>query len=101
MSVTMIVRRKADHQDVRLVPLRTEGIALLKKHGAISHSYGYYHSGAHAGEMFVAVRYPDLAAQERAMQAMSRDVDWQRVSDELEKIAPLQELYLIVITEEQ
>jgi hypothetical protein len=55
MSVTMIVRRKADHQDVRLVPLRREGIALLKKHGAISHSYGYYHSGAHAGQMFVAV----------------------------------------------
>jgi hypothetical protein len=51
--------------------------------------------------MFVAVGYPDLATQERAMQAMSQDVDWQRVAGELEKIAPLQEMYLTVITEEQ
>ena len=30
-SVTITVRRKADHQAVRLVPLRREGIALLEK----------------------------------------------------------------------
>jgi len=35
------------------------------------------------------------------MQAMSQDVDWQRVSGELGNIAPLQELCLSVITEEQ
>ena len=73
MPVTMIVRRKADHQDVRLVPLRREGIALLKKHGAISHSYGYYHSGAHAGQMFVAVGYPDLATQDRPASGVVSD----------------------------
>jgi hypothetical protein len=45
MSVTMIVRRKADHQDVRLVPLRREGIAFLKK---VSGS-GPTHCGAMRG----------------------------------------------------
>jgi hypothetical protein len=34
------------------------------------------------------------------MQGMSQDGDWQRVADELEKIAPIQESYVNVITEE-
>jgi L-rhamnose mutarotase len=101
MSVRMIVRRKAEYRDARLVPLRKEGIALLKKHGATSHSYGYYHSGPHAGQMFVLIDYPDLTAHERAMADMKKDADWQRVANELEKIAPLQELSLAVITEQQ
>jgi L-rhamnose mutarotase len=101
MTVKMIVRRKADYQDARLVPLRREGITLLKKHGATSHSYGYYHSGPHAGQMFVVIDYPDVAAHERAMASMQQDVDWQRVASELEKLAPLQELSVAVITEQQ
>jgi hypothetical protein len=100
MTVNMIVRRKASYQDSRLVPLRNEGIALLKKHGAISHRFGYYHSGVHAGEIVVVVTYPDLDAHQRAMQGMSQDADWQRVAAEIEKIAPLQESYVTVITEE-
>jgi hypothetical protein len=100
MTVNLIVRRKASYQDVRLVLLRKEGIALLKKHGAISHRFGYYHSGAHAGEILVVVSYPDMETHQRAMQGMSQDADWQRVAAEIEKIAPLQESYLTVITEE-
>jgi len=100
MTVNLIVRRKASYQDVRLVPLRQEGIALLKKHGAISHRFGYYRSGAHAGEILVVVSYPDMETHQRAMQGMSQDADWQRVAAEIEKIAPLQESYLTVITEE-
>jgi hypothetical protein len=61
MSANVIVRRKADYQDARLVPLRKE---VLKKHGATSHSCGCYHSGAHAGQMFVVVGCPDLATHE-------------------------------------
>ena len=101
MAVKMIIRRKAEYQDARLEPLRREGVPLLKKHGATSHSYGYYHSGPHAGQMFVLVDYPDLAAHERAMAGMKQDADWQRVANELEKIAPLQELSVAVITEQQ
>jgi hypothetical protein len=101
MPVNMVVRRRADYQDGRLVPLRKEGISLLKKHGAVSHKFGYYHSGANTGEIIVVVGYPDLATHERAMQGMSRDPDWQRVAAEIEKIAPLQEMYVTVITEEQ
>jgi hypothetical protein len=101
MSVDMIVRRNGDYKDDRLIPLRREGIGLLKKHGAISHRFGFYHSGPHAGQMYVAVGYPDVATQERAMKGMSDDPDWKRVAGEIEKLAPLQESYITVITEEQ
>lgn len=101
MPVDMVVRRKGNYQDARLQPLRQEGIALLKKHGAGSHRFGFYHSGAHAGQIFVVIGYPDLATHERAMQGMSQDADWKRVAGEFEKVAPLQETYLTVITEEQ
>jgi branched-chain amino acid transport system substrate-binding protein len=101
MAVNMIVRRKGDYQDDRLRPLRNEGIALLKKHGALSHRFGFYHSGAQAGQIFIAIGYPDLATHERAMQGMSQDADWKRVAGEIEKIAPLQETYLTVTTEDQ
>jgi hypothetical protein len=101
MAVDMLVRRKANYQDARLVPLRKEGISLLKKHGAISHRFGYYHSGPHGGQMYVVVGYPDLAAHERAMKSMAQDADWQKVAAAIETIAPLQEMSVTVITEEQ
>jgi hypothetical protein len=101
MFVDMIVRRIADYQDARLIPLRKEGVSLLKKHGAVSHRFGYYHSGPHTGQMYVVVGYPDLATHERAINGMSQDADWQRVAGEIEKIAPLQEMSLTVITDEQ
>ena len=49
MPVCMIVRRKGDHRDDRLRPLRKEGITLLKKHGAVSHRFGFYQSGPTRG----------------------------------------------------
>lgn len=101
MTVNMVVRRKGDYQDARLLPLRNEGVALLKKHGALSHRFGFFHSGAHAGQMLVVVGYSDLATHKRAMHGMAQDADWKRVADEIEKIAPLQETYLTVVTEEQ
>ena len=60
--------RRRPPADARLIPLRKEGIALLKKHGAVSHRFGFYHSGAHAGQILVVVGYPDVATHERAMQ---------------------------------
>jgi hypothetical protein len=42
-----------------------------------------------------------MATHERAMQSMSHDANWQRVAGEIEKIAPLQEMYLTVITGQQ
>ena len=101
MAVEMIVRRTGDYRDARLVPLRSKGVALLKKHGAISHKFGYYHSGSHAGRIHVAIGYPDVAAHERAMQGMSQDPEWSKVAAELEGIAPLEESYLAIVTEEQ
>jgi hypothetical protein len=35
MAVDMIVRRNGNYSDPRLIPLRKEGVTLLKKHGAV------------------------------------------------------------------
>ena len=100
MPLDMVVRRKGDYQDPRLSLLRKQGVPLLKKHGAASHRFGFYHSGAHAGQIFIVIGYPDVATHERAMKGMSQDADWKRVAEEVEKIAPLQETYVTIITEE-
>jgi len=101
MTVNMIIRRKGDHEDPRLEALRQEGVPLLMKHGALSHRFGYYQSGAHAGQILIVLSYPDLAAHERAMKSMASDPDWTRVSAAVDAIAPLQESYLTVVTEER
>jgi hypothetical protein len=101
MTINMVVRRAGNYEDTRLEPLRRQGVALLKKYGAVSHRFGYYHSGAHAGQILVVITYPDLVTHERAWKGMSEYADWKRVAGEIEKIAPLQESYLTVITEEQ
>ena len=102
MAINMVVRRTGDYKDTRLEVLRKQGVPILKKHSAVSHEFGYYHSGTHAGEIFIVIiAYPDLATHERAMKSMSEDADWKRVVGEIEKIAPLQDSYLTVVTEEQ
>ena len=58
MTVNMIIRRKGDHEDPRLEALRKEGVPLLMKHGAQSHRFGYYQSGAHAGQILIVLSYP-------------------------------------------
>jgi hypothetical protein len=101
MPINMVVRRRGDYRDPQPELLRKQGVPLLKKYGAVAHRFGYYHSGVHAGQIFIAITYPDLATHERAWQGMSRDADWQRVVGEIEKIAPLQDSYLTVVTEER
>jgi hypothetical protein len=101
MSVDMIVRRKGDYQDPKLMALRAEGVPLLMKYGAVSHRIGAYHSGPHAGQMYVVIGFPDVATQERVMQRLSEDPDWIRVGGEIEKLAPLLEVSVAVVTEEQ
>lgn len=101
MSVDMIVRRNGDYRDPRLVALRKEGVPLLKKHGAISHRIGAYLSGPYAGQMYVVIGYPDVATQEQALQEMSNDPDWKRVGGEIETLAPMLEVCVAIVAEEQ
>jgi hypothetical protein len=101
MSVDMIVRRNGDYRDPRLVALRGKGVPLLKKHGAISHRIGAYHSGPYAGQMYIVIEYPDLATLEQAMQKMQNDPEWKTVGDEVEKLAPLLEASVAIVAEEQ
>jgi hypothetical protein len=86
MAVNMVVRRKGDYKDPQLALLRGQGVPLLKKYGAVAHSFGYYHSGAHAGHIFIVITYPDLATHERAWQGMAGD------ADETHRIDPTRQL---------
>jgi hypothetical protein len=101
MSVDMIVRRNGDYRDPRLVALRKEGVPLLKKHGAVSHRIGVYHSGPYAEQMYVVIGYPDVTTQEQALQKMSNDPEWKRVGGEIEKLAPMLEISVAIVAEEQ
>jgi hypothetical protein len=101
MSVDMIVRRNGDYRDPRLVALRREGVPLLKKHGAISHKIGAYHSGPYTGQMYVVLGYPDVPTQQQALQKMANDPDWKRIGDEIEKLAPILEVSVATVAEEQ
>jgi hypothetical protein len=101
MPVDMVVRRNGDYRNPRLIALRGEGIPLLKKYGALSHRIGAYHSGPYAGQMYVVISFPDVATHEQAMQRLSDDPDWRRVGGEVEKLAPLLEISVAVVTEEQ
>jgi hypothetical protein len=101
MPVDMIVRRNGDYRDPRLVALRGEGVPLLKKHGAVSHRIGAYHSSPYAGQMYVVIGYPDVATQEQALQKMSNDSNWKRVGGEIEKLAPMLEISVAIVAEEQ
>jgi hypothetical protein len=100
MAINMVIRRTGNPEDTQLQQLRKEGTAILKKHGAVSHKFGFYHSGPYVGQILVVLTYPDLASHARAMQGMSEDVDWKRIVGEVDKIAPMQESYLTV-TEDQ
>jgi hypothetical protein len=100
MSVDMIVRRNGDYQDPRLLAVRKEGVPLLKKHGAVSHRIGAYHSGPHAGQKYVVIGFPDVVTQQQAIQKMSNDPDWKRVGDEIEKLAPMLEISVAIVAEE-
>jgi hypothetical protein len=101
MTVDMIVRRNGDYRAPRLVALRGEGVPLLKKHGAVSHRIGAYHSGPCVGQMYLVIGYPDVATQEQALQKMSNDPDWKRVGGEIEKLAPMLEISVAIVAEEQ
>ena len=94
-------RAAGEFEDPQLVLLREQGVPLLKKYGAVAHSFGYYHSGVHAGQILIVITYPDLETHARAWQGMAGDAAWKKVVSEIERIAPLQESYLTVVTEER
>jgi hypothetical protein len=94
MAITTVSRWKGDRE--RALPLARQIAPILKRHGAVSVRFGDCHSGAYAGQMFVAITYPDGATYGRAMQAQSEDSEFQRIYAEASKIGELQERSVLV-----
>ena len=61
MAINMVVRRKGDYKDPQLERLREQGGPLLKKYGAVSHRFGYYHSGAYTGQILIVSKCRETA----------------------------------------
>ena len=93
MTIVSVSRWKGDPADTRLA---REIAPVLKKHGAVSVRLAFCHSGAHAGQTFGVITYPDWASYGRAMQSLSADADYKRILGEMSKTFELQERYLSV-----
>jgi hypothetical protein len=94
MAITTVSRWKGDRE--KAFPI-ARGIApMLKRHGAVSVRFGDCHSGPYAGQMFVAITYPDGATYGRALQAQSEDAQFQKAYAEASKIAELQDRSVLV-----
>ena len=97
MAITTVSRWKANQEDASRIA--REIAPILKRHGALSMRWGSCHAGAYAGQMFVAIAFPDWAAYGRAMHALSEDAAYQRLYAEALKIGELLERSVLVTQE--
>ena len=58
---------------------------------------GNCYAGAYAGQIFGVITFPDWEAYGKAMQALARDGEYQRIYGELTKTFELQERFVSVI----
>jgi hypothetical protein len=94
MAITTVSRWEGDRE--KTLPIAREIAPMLKRHDAVSVRFGDCHSGPYAGQMFVAITYPDGATYCRAMQAQSEDAQFQKASAEASKIAGLRDRSVLV-----
>jgi hypothetical protein len=76
--------------------LAREAGPLFKKHGAVSVRLGICHAGEYAGQLIVAVTYPDWAKYGAAMQAITADAGYQQLLAEANKTFQLQDRSIVV-----
>ena len=88
MAVVSVSRWKGNPQDTRLAK---QIAPILKKHGAVSVRLGNCFAGAHAGQVFGVITYPDWATYGKAMQDLTSDPEYLKVLGELSSAFELQE----------
>ncbi|MBI1777918.1 MAG: hypothetical protein HYR63_21470 [Proteobacteria bacterium] len=94
MSVTILSRWKGNPKDAARVGKKTKPI--FKKHGAEMMRMATFYSGPYTGQILVAIRYPDWKTYGNAMQALSTDAQYQKIIEEVRKVAELQSRSIVV-----
>ena len=92
MTITSVSRWKGTSDKRELV--RELGL-LLKSHGAELVRTGACHAGAHAGQAFTFVTFPDWATYGQAMQDVTADFSYAQIIADLSKNSELLERYIV------
>jgi hypothetical protein len=97
MAIVMVSRWAGNAE--KAIPIAREAGALVKKHGADSVRIGPCFSGAHAGQIYVAIVFANWATFARAQQAMAQDTAFQKLYAEASKHVELQDRSIIISEE--
>jgi hypothetical protein len=85
MSVTSLTRYNGGKRDA-MVALAKKAKPIHQKSGAELLRLGQIHTGPHAGQWVVSVRYPDWEAYGKARQALAGDTAYQKLTAEVEAV---------------
>ena len=94
MSIVTVTRWKGSQDEA--LPIAREVAPILKKHGAVSVRFGPCYAGPDAGQLYIAITFPDWASFGRAQQALAADAQWQKLYAQALKIGELQDRSIIV-----
>lgn len=92
MTVTSVSRWQGTTGNPELA---TEIAMVMKRHGAVSVRIGVCHSGAHAGQTYSFITFPDWATYGLAMQGLMVDDDYIELLASLSETAELQERFVV------
>ena len=88
MALVSVSRWKGNGQDTRLA---SQIAPVLKRHGAVAVRIGNCFAGAHAGQVFGVITFPDWETYGKAMQGLTADSEYQKILAELSSAFELQE----------
>jgi len=97
MKVTSLTRWKGNPTEA--IPAAKAARSFFERAGAEYVSLSIIHTGKHAGQLFVILRYPDWETYAKSLQAMASDPEFARAYADALRVVELQERTLIVDTD--
>ena len=95
MAVVTFSRYSGGNRDA-LIPLGKQSKAFHEKAGAEWLRVSLIHTGPHAGQWLVSIRWPDWAAYGKGQQTLAGDAAFQKVMAEVGKLVQLQDRMVVV-----
>ena len=95
MAVVTFVRYSGGKRDA-VVAAAKQGKAFLEKAGAEWVRLSLIHTGPHAGQWLISIRYPDWATYGKAQQALAGNAAYQKFLADNTAMVQLQERTIVV-----
>jgi hypothetical protein len=92
MTITSVSRWRGRSENPEFA---SDIATVMKRHGAVSVRIGVCHSGAHAGQTYSFITFPDWATYGHAMQGVMADEDFSELLADLSETAELQERFVV------